>query len=349
MEVTVLIPAYNPDPSLLSLVGSLIRLGFKSIVIVNDGSKPEYNYIFNKLEAMVECHVLHHAVNLGKGRALKTGFNYIYLNFTDVFGVVTADADGQHLPGDVFKVAQTFLSKPDTLVIGSRKFRKDMPFRSYIGNVTTKHVFRLLMGKKVADPQSGLRCIPRKTLPAFMRLSGEGYEYEMNMLMSAKQSKVAILEEPITTVYIDDNRSSHFNPLIDSMKIYFLLLRYSLSSLLASLLDFVVFMISYAVTSNVLVSIFVGRFTIGLFVNFVVNKNFVFHHRGNTVAPLVKYYLFATIMGIVASVLIQRVADKFLISVILSKVLVESFLFFVSFVIQRDYIFTNKGLEELQE
>ena len=182
-----------------------------------------------------------------------------------------------------------------------------------------------------------------------MRLSGEGYEYEMNMLMSAKQSKVAILEEPITTVYIDDNRSSHFNPLIDSMKIYFLLLRYSLSSLLASLLDFVVFMISYAVTSNVLVSIFVGRFTIGLFVNFVVNKNFVFHHRGNTVAPLVKYYLFATIMGIVASVLIQRVADKFLISVILSKVLVESFLFFVSFVIQRDYIFTNKGLEELQE
>ena len=343
MNVALLIPAYNPEEALLSLVDSLLRLDFKHIIIVNDGSKPECNYIFEKLERTKDCHVLYHAVNLGKGRALKTGFNFFYLNFPGLSGIVTADADGQHLPEDIVKAAETFLQNPDRLVLGARKFTKDVPLRSLIGNVITKHIFSFLVGRTISDTQSGLRCIPRKMLPELLRLSGEGYEYEMNMLISTKQNNIAILEEAINTVYIEGNRSSHFNPLIDSMKIYFLLLRFSFSSVLASLLDFIVFTISYKLSANVLLSIFVGRYTIGPFVNFVVNKRFVFHHKGSAVASLVKYYSFATIMGLIASVLIQNLAARFLISVIISKILVETFLFTVSFTVQRDYIFANKS------
>jgi glycosyltransferase involved in cell wall biosynthesis len=342
-DVGVLIPAYNPSESLLSLIESLIRLDFNHIVVVNDGSDSECRCFFHKLGKMENCQILHHAVNLGKGRALKTGFNYFYLNFPELLGIVSADADGQHLPDDILKVSETFLKNGDKLVVGVRKFAKGTPLRSLIGNTITRHVFRFLVGKKLADTQSGLRCIPMAIIPDLIRLDGERYEYEMNMLISTRTTHTDIMEEAITTVYLDNNSSSNFNPVIDSMKIYFLLIRFASSSLLASLLDFVVFTVSYNLSLNIPLSIFIGRYTVGPMVNFGVNKSFVFHHKGNISRPLIKYYLSATMMGIVASLLIGVISNRFSISVILSKILVETCLFIVSFTIQRDYIFISRS------
>lgn len=343
MNIAVLIPAYNPGKPLLSLVDSLIRLDFERIVIVNDGSEAPFNHIFEKLEQIRNCRVLRHAVNLGKGRALKTGFNYCYLNFPDIPGIVTVDADGQHLPEDVLKVSETFLNNQGKLVIGARRFGNETPLRSLIGNTMTRYVFRFLVGKKLSDTQSGLRCIPMNKIPYFLRMDGERYEYEMNMLISTKRDHTDIVEEGIRTVYVDNNKSSHFNPFIDSMKIYFLLLRFASSSMLASLLDFVVFTLSYKLSSNISLSIFVGRYTVGPMVNFAVNKSFVFHHKGDISRPLIKYFFSATVMGIFASFLIGAVSNRFSLSVISSKILVETCLFIVSFTIQRDYIFMSRS------
>lgn len=342
MNIPVLIPAYNPDEKMLSVAEGLMNHGVKTIIIVNDGSDARCLHIFEKLGKMEGCHILHHAVNLGKGRALKTGFNYFYLNFPDAPGIVTADADGQHLSEDVIKIAGISLKKPDNLVIGVRKFAKETPLRSLLGNTITRYVFWWLVGRKLSDTQSGLRCIPMNMVPDLIRMEGEGYEYEMNMLISSKTNHRNIIEAEISTVYLDNNRSSHFNPLIDSMKIYFLLLRFGFSSLLASLIDFVIFMISYNITNSVYASIFIGRFTIGPVVNYSINKNFVFHSKNRVADSLIKYYIFASIMAIIASILIETVRSKFMINIMLSKILVETFLFLVSFTIQRDYIFNSK-------
>ncbi len=341
-QIPVLIPAYNPNELLLPVVDDLIKYGFENIIIINDGSKSQCQPIFKKLENVEGCHVIHHAVNLGKGRALKTGLNYFSLNFKDSAGVVTADADGQHLPGDIVRVADTLAKNPSRLILGVRKFRGSIPFRSRIGNFLTRYVFFFLLGKKISDTQTGLRGIPRSAVPSFIKLEGEGYEYEMNMLITTKTEAINIIEKVISTVYINNNRSSHFNPLIDSMKIYFLFLRFGFSSIIASLIDFVFFMISYNITSSVYASIFIGRFTIGPVVNYTINKSFVFHSKDRVLISLMKYYAFASIMAIIASGLINTVRNKFMISIMLSKILVETFLFLVSFTIQRDYIFDSK-------
>ncbi|MEJ2700163.1 MAG: bifunctional glycosyltransferase family 2/GtrA family protein [Desulfuromonadales bacterium] len=339
MKIAVVIPAYNPETSLLPLVEALLDRGLRPIIVVNDGSVPSCRGIFDRLAELEHCHVVHHAANLGKGRALKTGFNYCCVHFPEALGVVTADADGQHLPDDVLRVAKDFMDHPASLVLGARALTKGTPLRSRLGNLATRHVFRLLVGGRITDTQSGLRCLPKGVVPELLRLEGERYEYEMNMLILASKKRINIREVGIETVYLENNRSSHFNPLVDSMKIYFLLLRFSFSSLLASSIDFLVFSALYLVNRNILLSLVMARLVSGG-VNFVVNKNLVFHSHERAQLPLLKYFLlFVTLAGL--SFFSIKAMAGFGMNVIAAKVIAETVLFFGSFTIQRDFIFAE--------
>ena len=228
MQVSILIPAFNPDEQLLQLIDNLISSGFDSIVVVNDGSSDRCTPIFDKIQSKAHCHLLRHVVNGGKGRALKTGLAYLLSHVPDACGVVTCDADGQHLVGDVTKVARILEYEPESLVLGVRSFGAKVPLRSRLGNVITRSLFYLLVGTQISDTQTGLRGIPRSFMPFLIDLEGEGYEFEMNMLIVSKIRSIPLVEEKICTVYIESNKSSHFNPLLDSMKIYYMLLRFSL-------------------------------------------------------------------------------------------------------------------------
>jgi putative flippase GtrA len=287
--------------------------------------------------------VLSHAFNLGKGRALKTGLNYFALHCPKSRGVVTCDADGQHAAADILKIAQRLEQSPGKeLILGVREFPKAIPLRSRIGNILTRHIFRFLVGEKITDTQTGLRGIGRDSLPLYIGLSGERYEYETNMLISAHLDHIRIVQEPIQTIYLDDNKASHFNPFFDSIRIYFLFVRFAFSSLLSSMADLVTFLIAYHLTANVTASVFVGRFTVGPLVNFSVNKRFVFHDRGRLFAVLARYYALATVLGLTASILIEKLNSTLGVNIVVSKILVESVLFFASFSVQRDYIFIQK-------
>ncbi len=342
MNIAVVIPAYNPEEPLLLLVEALIKLDFRQIVVVNDGSKPSCRNMFDRLTGMRNCCVIHHSVNLGKGRALKSGFNYCCVNFPDLLGIVTADADGQHTPDDIQKVSAGFLSHPRSLVIGARTFTQGTPLRNRLGNMITRYVFRLLIGGKLSDTQSGLRCVPMNIVPSLIQLEGECYEYEMNMLISTKKSWISIREVKIATVYLNDNRSSHFNPLVDSMKIYFLLLRFSFSSLFASGIDFVIFTALYLLRRDILAALILARLVSGC-INFFVNKRLVFHNREGMAAPLVKYFTLFVTLGMLSFLCIRTMAG-FGVNVIAAKIAAESVLFLASFTIQRDFIFTTPAL-----
>lgn len=232
--LALLIPAWRPDVKLLSLVASLATGAFGAIIVVDDGSGPEYQSIFDELAHYPEVHLLRHAVNMGKGRALKSGMNYFLNAFPEFDGVISADADGQHIPEDILRALEVFRSSPRRMVLGARRFSKDVPLRSRIGNKLTSEVFGFLTGRKLADTQTGLRAIPVALIPQLLTLGGERYEYEMTMLAHVCRSSTPPMEIVIRTVYIDGNRSSHFDPLWDSMRICFVLLRFYLSSVFAA-------------------------------------------------------------------------------------------------------------------
>ena len=93
-DIAIIIPSYEPSEFLLYLCGFLQEKAFE-VIVVDDGSGEEYKGLFNRIEAS-GCVVLCHESNLGKGRALKDAFRWVLENRPEVFGVVTADSDGQH-------------------------------------------------------------------------------------------------------------------------------------------------------------------------------------------------------------------------------------------------------------
>jgi glycosyltransferase involved in cell wall biosynthesis len=344
-HIPILIPAYNPDERLTELVEALIREGLEHIIVVNDGSLPECGTIFNHLESLEPCTVLTHAVNCGKGRALKTGLNHIYLSYPGVPGIVTADCDGQHRPEDILKVAAALKENPGQLIMGARRLGRDIPFRSLFGNVCTRFVFRFVIGKKVSDTQSGLRGLPLEIVPELLNVKGERYEFEINMLILTKMKSIDILEVPIETIYIEDNISSHFNPFFDSMKIYFQLLRYAFSSMVTSFFDFLVFTLMFGITGSIMSSLLIARFVVGSMLNYIINRRLVFHSKTGVFYSLLKYYLALFIMSIISYLLINRAMEDLGFSVIAAKVVVETVLFAVTFLIQRDFVFQGKAEE----
>jgi len=281
-------------------------------------------------------------VNLGKGTALKTGVNYVMLHFPDAHGAVTADADGQHRPEDILRVRAKLASTPDSLVMGVRQFTGNVPLRSRIGNNLTRVLTRLLIGHRLADTQTGLRGIPAGLLPHLLRMRSSGYEFELDMLIACKQQNVPIVQEPIHTVYIEGNMSSHFQPILDSMRIYFLLLRFSAVSLLTAVLDNIVFALALGATGSIGYSQIAGRLLAMTF-NYFGARTMVFHSRQGHTVVLPKYVALVIVNGLFSYALIRWLHGNLGVKPIAAKLLAEGLLFIFNFAIQRDFVFKRRS------
>ena len=344
--IPILIPAYRPDNKLLTLVIQLINLGCNRIVIVLDGEYDKHHRLIQQFNKYPGCLVLIHAINLGKGRALKTGLNHILTTFTDIRGVVTADADGQHLPEDILHISKKLEQVKQTLILGTRSFdKKDIPFRSKFGNNITQLFFRFLTGKKLTDTQTGLRGIPVEYIPHCLKIPGEKYEYEIGVLLSASTHEMAIAQVPIETVYIEQNRSSHFNPLLDSARIYFVLFRFIISAILTITLDFIIFSLCLFFNFKLSVCILISRAVAGN-LNYFLNKKVVFFSKEKNITSFFMYWTLVGIFGCIAYWGIYYLTTVFFLSTILSKLLIEGLLFLASFTIQRDFIFANNSIKD---
>jgi glycosyltransferase involved in cell wall biosynthesis len=344
-EITIIIPAYNPDDKLTSLVDEIISDQFSRVIVVNDGSKEECTGIFDELEGISQCVLLHHNVNQGKGKALKTAFSYFNKHYSDSTGLITIDADGQHTVSDMKKVADQLNESPASLVLGSRNFKEEnIPFRSRFGNTLTRKVVKFTSGIDVSDTQTGLRGIPAAVVADFLGVEGDRYEFEMNMLLECKKKNIRIEEVEIETIYIEENKSSHFNPIKDSIKIYSVFLKFIASSMASFVVDIVLFALFSFMLKEVIPDSFIIVSTVlarvlSSFINFIMNRNMVF--KSNSSNSMVKYYALSIVqMGVSA------LGVHYLYSVINSgevgiKVVVDSLLFLVSFIIQREWVFKS--------
>lgn len=335
----ILIPAYEPDPALLQTVCALQALGFTRIVVVNDGCRhPVSLSILNQLHSVT---LLKHAVNLGKGAALKTGLNHALLIWPDAPGVVTADADGQHLSEDIATVARDLAALPGHLVLGSRQLGRDAPLRSRVGNRLSSALVHFLVGVRLTDTQTGLRGIPRALAAELLKLPSNGYEFELDMLLAAKHGGVPVIERPIQTVYVNENASSHFRPLRDSMRIYLVLVRFSLASVTTAILDNAVFAIVYQIMSHILISQLAGR-SVAIVFNYAAARRAVFLSKAPHRETLPKYLGLVAVNAVLSYQMILLIHDQLHTAVIPTKFVVEALLFLASFLIQRDFVFSRR-------
>jgi putative flippase GtrA len=196
----------------------------------------------------------------------------------------------------------------------------------------------VLTGNTLCDTQSGLRGIPRELIPRLLLLDGERYDYEMNVLAYAAASS-GIAEVPIQTIYLDQNRCSHFQPFWDSMRIYLVLARYCVSSLIAAVVDLLIFAFVFWITTSVLVSVMCGR--VSSVANFVLNRRLVFRSGAGARAALVRYYGLVLLVAAASYFGIRMLSHGLGLNVLAAKVLVEIALSLASFSIQRSYVFPS--------
>lgn len=256
---SLVIPAYRPAARLVPLVKELLADGYPRIVVVDDGSGPAHRAVFERVARLPRVEVLTHLVNLGKGCALKTGLNHLFARDPACAGAVTVDSDGQHLPADVRRVAAALVRHPEQLCLGSRSFDGAVPWKSRIGNTLSRWILWILSGQRLRDTQTGLRGIPRSFAASLLAVRSARYDFEQEMIVLAAREERALLQVPITTVYRDDNRGSHFDPLRDSLRVYWVFFRVLLRALRPTGVDYAVFAACFAGGLPLFASFAAGR------------------------------------------------------------------------------------------
>ncbi len=241
MRTIILLPSYKPDDKLLNCLAELNDVGFEEFIIIDDGSGDEYKDVFKKAQKLYSsCVVIKHAINMGKGRALKTGFNYALTNYDDIIGVVSCDADGQHAAAAVKNAADAMEANPDKLILGTRNFlkAKNIPMLNFLGNTISILTFKLLCGLSFGDTQCGLRAYSKSIMEKMLKVAGERFEYENIMLLSLRKEKINYHQLPMEAIYIQENKTSHFNLRKDPLFIYLHLLSFAALPVTAGLLAY---------------------------------------------------------------------------------------------------------------
>ncbi len=340
-----LIPAYEPGDILIDLLLRIQKAGFE-IVMVNDGSSKEFEGVFEKA-ALCANVLLNHSVNKGKGAAIKTGLSYICEHYEKDSIIVTIDADGQHSVNDAVRLCNVVIKHRDTLVLGSRQLKDNIPLRSKFGNSVTRFVYGLSTGLKVKDTQTGLRAFSMDLVPKLLSIAGERYEYEMNVLLEFARKRIPIVEEEIETIYIDDNAASHFNALKDSYRIYKEIIKFSASSFVGFLVDYLAYSILLFITSKLgllyaLRISNIGARVISASVNYNLNRKLVFKSEAGVAKSAVQYFALAACILLGNTVVLEVLVNYCGINQMLAKVLTEILFFTLSWFIQKCIIFRRE-------
>lgn len=358
-DIAIIIPSLNPDEKFVGVVDGMRSVGFSRFIMVDDGSDSDHKGPFAKFCDKPGFTLLVHDVNLGKGQALKDAFKYVAENLPEIEAVITIDGDGQHTPEDAVKLAQRLKEKPNEITFGCRDFdQPGVPSRNKAGNKITSKVFKWLFGMKLSDTQTGLRGFPRKYLPAFVtEVEGTRFEYESNMLLYMNDNKIPFNEVPIKTLYIEENKSSHFHPVKDSIRIYKPIIRKSTSlkyvgvALLSVLIDLVAFSILNKLFGAVSILPLQTFLTTGLariisaVCNYAMNKKLVFNNKSSVKQTGIKYLVTAVCVYAASYFcclgLFSLMAESGAVGLIrtLVKAIVDLLIFLLNYQVQKKWVF----------
>jgi len=358
-DIAIIIPSLNPDEKFVRVVDGMRSVGFSRFIMVDDGSDSNHKGPFAQFCDKPGFTLLVHEVNLGKGQALKDAFRFVADKLPEIEAVITIDGDGQHTPEDAVKLAERLKEKPGEITFGCRDFdQPGVPSRNKAGNKITSKVFKWLFGMKLSDTQTGLRGFPRKyLLPFATEVEGTRFEYESNMLLYMHDNKIPYNEVPIQTLYIEENKSSHFHPVKDSIRIYKPIIKKSTSlkylgvALLSVLIDLIAFSVLNKIFGSVSIISLQTFLTTGLariisaVCNFGMNKKLVFDNKESVKQTGLKY-LVTAICVYAASYfcclgLFSLMAEKGGVGLIrtLVKACVDLIIFLINYQVQKRWVF----------
>jgi glycosyltransferase involved in cell wall biosynthesis len=341
---TIIIPAYQPNNELVSLIKALTRNPNQRIILVDDGSTGNSREIIDAIDKdFSQVDVLRHAINLGKSKAIRTGFNHYLLNYAnDSIGIVTVDSDERFNQNDISKIIECFVKNPRTIVVGIEKpENKQSRFLQVLNNffITSLQKFT---GATIVENSTDLRGIPKDVIVEFLKTDESENDFELDMLIKATQNKHSVLEMPIQNI----NKIRYNNPfpkvLRDSTKTIFVFLRFSLLSMSAAAIDFAVFSIAFINTKTVFSSMVIARIVSGTF-QFTLGKRVVFKSTKKIFGEIIRYVLLVIVLMLLSYGVLTPMVVYLKINTYLAKVIAEVTIFLLSFAAQRILVFSKES------
>ena len=195
------IPAFN-EADHISQVVSQARLHLP-VLVVDDGSVDETI----ALAQAAGAEVLRQVPNQGKGAALRAGFRHALE--LGCQAVVTLDGDGQHDPVEIPTFLNAYAAGPADLIIGKRNFKR-MPFVRRLANTSGAWLFSWAVGQSIPDNQSGYRMLSRPLMEQLLPSTEQGFEFEVEMLVTCLKGHFSLQWVPIQTIY--SGEASHIHP-----------------------------------------------------------------------------------------------------------------------------------------
>ncbi|WP_243373145.1 glycosyltransferase family 2 protein [Geotalea sp. SG265] len=219
MGSCIIIPAYNAEKTIAAVVKEVLALGLP-LLVVDDGSTDGTA----KCVGGLPLNVINHRRNLGKGTALRTGFQWALMHGFE--GVVTIDADGQHDVAAISRLIDHAKGNHLDILIASRfsQFGQMAGLRSF-WNRFGVWCMRKRTGFEISDSQSGFRYYSGRLLRS-IELIAEGYDLEMEILMKAWRGGFTIGSLPVAARVADGRATSHYRPVRDTWNICMTFLRY---------------------------------------------------------------------------------------------------------------------------
>lgn len=355
---TIIIPAYEPPENFVDYTKDLLKNPSLSLLVIDDGSGEQYRDIFDRIGVQERATVLRHAVNCGKGAAIKTALTWCKEHGARDCVYTVADCDGQHKAEDVLRVLEASEKNPDALVLGVRDFdHPTVPKRSRRGNRIMMRMFRILYGAKYSDTQTGLRGFSYGMLDFLLGVKGTRFEYETNMLVCVHKEHVPFVEVPISTIYAaPEEHVSHFKTFSDSVKVMRVLLSnigvYFLSSAFSAVVDVLAFFllsryvfIHMDISLGLLLATVTARLLSSV-VNFYGNCRYVF--RGSGRRSIWRYYLLWTVQLSISYGFTNLIGQLLYPGILLSlcKGVFDLFLAIFSYKIQRHWVFAKHMTEK---
>lgn len=354
-RLIVVIPAYEPPYEFIDYAKTVTHSA-KLLVVVNDGSGPAFDPVFDEIAALPNTVYLKYPENHGKGYALKTALSYIAEHYDADDIIVTADCDGQHKTEDVLRVFRATAAHMTSLVLGSRNFDlPNVPKRSRTGNTQTRHLFRFFYGLNIYDTQTGLRGFSVKLAQKLLTVRGDRFEYEMGVLIYAQKHDIPVLETPIATVYpaCEKDHVSHFKTFSDSARVLGVLFRnlsfYMLSSTLSAALDVLAFFVLSTLVFteiNAVGTLFatIGARVLSSVLNFAVNFKYVF--GGTQKRCFLRYYTLWFLQLAASYGLVYLFGNLIGLPRTPTKAVGDLLLALISYQIQQRWVFRRKKPEK---
>lgn len=213
MKITAVIPAFNEEQRIRSVAADTLP-HVDELVVVDDGSGDNTAQAAAAVDPKIVS--VRHIVNLGKGAAMKTGFDVAVSRGADI--IVVLDADGQHLPEEIPVLTQPLLRTEADVAFGCRDIitSSSMPLVAKLGNRFLTAATRLMFRVNVRDTQSGFRAMTAGAYKA-IRWDSSNYAVETEMIVRVGRSRLRSVEVPISTIYHDKYKGT---TIIDGIRIF---------------------------------------------------------------------------------------------------------------------------------